>query len=213
MRNYLYLSFSAAALIGLAGCGSAPAKVEPVAAAVPSCVFPNSKDAAPGWVCDEPVDGASVTAVGAAPKSQAGIGFMKQMAAADGRVQLAQMMRVQVSNMIKQYAETTGAANQATIDQVNSSVTKQITSESLVGTRLFRSVTGPDGTLYVLVGLDEAGAQKLIEASVKSSMNSDRAAWQQFRAQKGQDELAAEIAKQKVALPEPAKAEAGTPKN
>ena len=175
-------------------------------------MFPNSKDAAPGWVCDEPIAGAAVTAVGAAPKSQAGLGFMKQMAAADARVQLAQMMRIQVANMIKQYAETTGAANQATVDQVNSSVTKQITNESLVGTRLLRSDTGPDGTLYVLVGLDEASAQKINEAAITTSMNNDRAAWQQFRAQKGQGELAAEIAKLKIE-PEIQKTEAEKPKN
>ena len=212
MRNLLLVTFSAVALIGLAGCASAPAKVEPAAAA-PSCVFPNTKEAAPGWVCDEPVEGASVTAVGSAPKSQAGIAFMKQMAAADARVQLAQMMRIQVTNMIKQYAETTGAANQATVDQVNSSVTKQITNESLVGTRLVRSITASDGTLYVLVGLDEASVQKITEAAVKTSLNNDRAAWQQFRAQKGQDELAADIAKQKIEPAAQPKAESDKPKN
>jgi hypothetical protein len=136
---------------------------------------------------------------------------MKQMAAADARVQLAQMMRIQVTNMIKQYAETTGAANQATVDQVNSSVTKQITNESLVGTRLVRSIMASDGTLYVLVGLDEASVQKITEVAVKTSLNNDRAVWQQFRAQKGQDELAADIAKQKVE-PQP-KPEADKPKN
>lgn len=195
MRNKLFVTFSAVALMGLAGCGSAPAKVEPAA---PACTFPNTKEVAPGWVCDEPVEGASVTAVGSAQKSQAGVAFMKQMAAADARVQLAQMMRIQVTNMIKQYAETTGAANQATVDQVNSSVTKQITNESLVGTRLLRSITASDGTLYVLVGLDQASAQQIAEAAIKTSLNNDRAVWQQFRAQKGQDELAADIAKQKV---------------
>ncbi|MBU0622773.1 MAG: LPP20 family lipoprotein [Gammaproteobacteria bacterium] len=211
MRNILFVTLSAVTLIGLAGCASAPAKVEPVAA-VASCMFPNSREAAPGWVCDEPVAGSAVTAVGSAPKSQAGISFVKQMAAADARVQLAQMMRIQVTNMIKQYAETTGAADQATVDQVNSSVTKQITNETLVGTRLLRSATGPDGTLYVLVGLDEASAQQITEAAIKTSQNNDKAAWQQFRAQKGQDELAADIARQKV---EPAAAvpEADKPKN
>jgi hypothetical protein len=138
---------------------------------------------------------------------------MKQMAAADARVQLAQMMRIQVTNMIKQYAETTGAANQATVDQVNSSVTKQITNESLVGTRLLRSITASDGTLYVLVGLDEASAQQITEVAIKTSLNNDRAVWQQFRAQKGQDELAADIAKQKIEPVVQPKPETDKPKN
>ncbi len=180
--------------LGVAACSSAPAKVEKMA----ECVFPGSDKEAPLWVCDAPVEGMTVGAVGSAAKSDAGIAFMKQMAATEARVQLAQNMKVQVQNMIKQYAETTGAASAETVDRVNTSVTKQITDQTLQGTKIFRSIVGPDGTMYVLVGLDEAGAQKLTETAVKTSMNNDQAAWQQFKAQKGQDELAAEIAKQKV---------------
>jgi len=193
MRKFTYLLLSAVALMGFAGCASAPAKV-----AVAECVFPGSDKAAPIWVCDGPVEGMSVGAVGSATKTAAGHDFMKQMAATAARVQLAQNMKVQVQNMIKQYAETTGAGDKETVDRVNTSVTKQITDQTLTGTKIFRSASGPDGTLYVLVGLDEAATQKLTEAAVKTSMNNDRAAWQQFKAKGGQDELAAEIAKQKV---------------
>jgi len=193
MRNIAYI-FGSLFLAGLiVGCGSAPVKEE-----VADCVFPNSDMAAPGWICDEPVEGIAVSAVGSATKSDAGPAFMKQMAATDARVQLAQNMKVQVQNMIKQYVETTGAASKETVDRVNTSVTKQITDQSLSGTRILKSRSGPDGTLYVLVGLDESAAQQLTESAIKTSMNNDQAAWQQFRAQKGQDELAAAIAKQKV---------------
>jgi hypothetical protein len=185
---------TAAVALTVAACSSTPEKVAPVA----ECVFPGSDKPAPLWVCDAPVEGMSVGAVGSAQRSDAGIAFMKQMAATEARVQLAQNMKVQVQNMIKQYAETTGAGSQETVDRVNTSVTKQITDQTLQGTKIFRSIQAPDGTLYVLVGLDEAAAQKLTETAVKTSMNNDRAAWQQFKAQKGQDELAAEIAKQKV---------------
>lgn len=183
---------SAAAL--LSACVSNPPKVEAVA----ECVFPGTSQAAPLWVCDAPVEGMTVGAVGSAAKSDAGVSFMKQMAATDARVQLAQNMKVQVQNMIKQYVETTGAASKETVDRVNTSVTKQITDQTLQGTKIFRSIVAPDGTMFVLVGLDEMAAQKLTETAVKTSMNNDQAAWQQFKAQKGQDELAAEIAKQKV---------------
>jgi len=192
MFTKLNVLFVATLALGLAACSSAPP-----APKMADCVFPNSKDAAPGWVCDEPVEGMAVTAVGSAAKSDAGIGFMKQMAATDARVQLAQNMKVQVQNMIKQYVEMTGAASKETVDKVNTSVTKQITDQMLSGTRIMKSISGPDGTLYVLVGLDTASSQKLTEEAIKTSMNNDQAAWQQFRAQKGQDELAAEIAKQK----------------
>lgn len=193
ISNLLLISVIA---LGVSACSTPPAKVA-------ECVFPGSDKAAPLWVCDAPVEGMSVGAVGAAAKSDAGIAFMKQMAATDARVNLAQQMKVQVQNMIKQYAETTGAGSKETVDRVNSAVTKQITDQTLQGTKIFRSVVGPDGTMYVLVGLDEGSVQKVTEAAVKSSMNSDQAAWQQFKAQKGQDELAAEIAKQKVESDKP----------
>jgi hypothetical protein len=100
--------------------------------------------------------------------------------------------------MIKQYAETTGAGSAETVDRVNTSVTKQITDQTLLGTKVVRSIVSPDGAVYVLVGLDEASAQKLTETAIKTSLNNDKAAWQQFKAQKSQDELAADIALQKI---------------
>jgi hypothetical protein len=194
MSKFTNMLLMSVLTLAVAACSSTPAKVAPVA----ECVFPGTSQAAPLWVCDAPVDGMTVGAVGSAPKSDAGIAFMKQMAATDARVQLAQNMKVHVENMIKQYAETTGAGSKETVDRVNTSVTKQITDQTLQGTRIFRSIVAPDGTMFVLVGLDDAAVQQLTESAVKTSMGNDQAAWQQFKAQKGQDELAAEIAKQKV---------------
>lgn len=183
--------------LGLAACETNPVKEAPKAK-VADCVFPGTNDAAPGWVCDEPVDGVEVSAVGVAEPTQAGEAFMKQMGATDARVQLAQRMKVQVANMIKQYAETTGAGKDETVDKVNTSVSKQITNETLVGTKIFKTRVGTNGKMYVLVGLDAASVAKLTEAAVKTSMNNDRALWQKFQAGKAQDEMAAAIAAQKV---------------
>ena len=179
----------------LTACGSE----ETVKTAAPDCVFPDAPStAAPGWVCDEPVEGIEVSAVGIAEKSAAGHSFMKNMAATDARVQLAQAMKVHVQNMVKQYAETTGAADSETVDKVNTSVTKQITDETLVGSKIFKTRTSPNGTLYVLLGMDPKSAANATENALKTSMGNDRALWQQFKAQKGQDELAAAIAAQKA---------------
>lgn len=177
----------------LTACGS-----DEVKQAAADCVFPDDPSAAaPGWICDEPVEGVTVAAVGVAEKSAAGHSFMKNMAATDARVQLAQSMKVHVQNMVKQYAETTGAADTETVDKVNTSVTKQITDETLVGTKIFKTRTSPNGALYVLLGMDASVAATATENALKTSMNNDKALWQQFKAQKGQDELAAEIAKMK----------------
>lgn len=191
------ISLSALALT-LAACGSKPPKkpVEPVA----ECTFPDSPTIpAPLWVCDGPVEGVAVSAVGSYEKSAAGQAFMKDQATAAARVRLAQQMKVHVTNMVKQYAETTGAAGSETVDKVNTNVSKLITSESIVGSRAFRSMVNPaTGTVYVLVGLDPKLAEQQTAAALKTSMNNDKALWQQFKAKKGQDELAEEIAKMKA---------------
>ena len=189
VRISLYAISGVALSVLLTACGSK--EVKPVA----DCVFPDAPSvAAPGWICDEPVEGIEVSAVGSAAKSAAGNSFMKNMAATDARVQMAQSMKVHVQNMVKQYAETTGAAASETVDKVNTSVTKQITDQTLTGTKRYKSITSPNGVVYVLIGMDDATAAKATEEVVRTSMNNDKALWQQFKAQKGQDELAAAIA-------------------
>ncbi len=192
MNTFAKLTVAASVSL-LVACGG-----DDVKQAAPDCVFPDAPTVvAPGWICDEPVEGIAVSAVGSAEKSGAGVSFMKNMAATDARVQLAQAMKVQVQNMVKQYAETTGAASTETVDKVNTSVTKQITDESLVGTRIYKTRTSPNGNLYVLLGMDENATASAAQEALKTSMNNDRALWQQFKAQKGQDELAAAIASMK----------------
>jgi len=181
--------------LALASCGGSSPEPQ---ADLAECVFPDAPDsAAPMWVCDAPIEGVELSAVGYAQKSNAGNSFMKQMAASDARVQLAAIFKTSVQNMIKQYAETTGAADTETINKVNTSVSKLITNETLVGSRIFRTRTSPTGGLYVLVGLDSARVQKAAEESLQTSMNNDQALWQEFKAKKAQDELAMEIAKMK----------------
>ena len=189
VRNSLFAVSGVALSVLLTACGGED--VKPVA----DCVFPDAPSvAAPGWVCDEPVEGVEVSAVGSAEKSAAGNSFMKNMAATDARVQLAQSMKVHVQNMVKQYAETTGAASTETVDKVNTSVTKQITDQTLVGTKIYKSRVSPNGNLYVLLGMDTNSTAVATQEALRSSMNNDKALWQQFKAQKGQDELAAAIA-------------------
>lgn len=194
MSKITNVLLASAVALGLSACTSAPVKEK---VTVAECTFPNSEKAAPLWVCDGPAEGVSVAATGSHPKTAAGIDFQKTHAATAARVKLATAMKTHVTNMIKQYAETTGAADQETVDQVFTSASKQITNETLVGSRILRSAQAPDGTMYVLVGLDEASAVKATEIALKTSMNSERALWQKFQSGKAQDELAADIAKQK----------------
>jgi len=197
MKRLISLAIASIA-VSIAGCGgSTPVRQEPVVQA-PECVWPDSPSvAAPSWICDVAVEGIALGAPGSAGKTAAGYEFQKQMAATAARVQLAQRTQVRVANMVKQYAEVTGTGSSETVDLVNTSVTKQITDQTLVGSRIYRSTTSPAGTVWVLMGIDEASLSQTAERAVRSSMGNDAALWQQFKAQKGQEEMAAEIAKQR----------------
>lgn len=191
MTSTLRKSALVVAVAALAACSSNPKEQQNFA----DCTFADgSQKAAPEWVCGAPLDGLALSAVGYADKSMAGPNFMKQMAATAARVELAQTMKVELQNMIKQYAETTGAGDDETVDRINTSVTRQITKESLVGSRIFRQISTPSGGMAVLVGLDSETVDKLAKHALKTSMGNERALWQKVQANKAFDEMADEIA-------------------
>lgn len=181
-----------AASVLLVACSSTPEKSTPT----PSCIFADgSNKAAPDWVCGAPISGFDLFAVGYSDKSDAGPNFMKQMAATAARAELAQVLSLEIQNMIKQYAETTGTGDLETVDRVNTSVTKQVTDQKLVGSKIVRQMPTPSGGMIVLVALDPTGVEQISKDVLRTSMDNDRALYQQFKAEQGFDELADEIVK------------------
>lgn len=194
---HIFLTISLALLL-LTACGKddGPKNVDNISNS-PDCVFPDSPDnSAPSWVCDEPVKGIEVSTVGIAEPTKAGISYQKQQAETDGRVRMAQRIRTRVQNLIKQYAETTGIGDSQTVDRVNSSVTRQLTNQELVGSRLYTSLASPNGALYVLMGIDKDSVNNLLEDALDNSINDDSAVWQKIQAGKAHDELVEEILQQ-----------------
>ena len=194
--NRLFLPILAP-LVLLAACSSSPERSG--SSALADCVYPDGSDkAAPGWICDEPVAGVSVSAVGIAGPTKAGPSFQKDTATADARGKLVEQFQVQVDKMVKSYLGTTGIGDSETVDSVSQSVLKTVSSDTLYGSKVFKSRRGPDGSMYVLVGLDESATREAAAQAVASSMNNDNALWQQFQAQQGFDELKESIANQQV---------------
>lgn len=179
----------------LAACGGKEVKPEP-AAAVPDCSFPGTTTPAPGWICDEPVPGVEISAVGVTEPSKAGISFMRDQAAADARGRLAEQVQVSAQKMVKSYLGTTGVGDAETVDAAASSTLRTVANQELYGSKIYRSLQAPDGRYFVLMGIDKENAQKIIQQSVNTSMKNDQALWQQFQSQKSFDEMSAEIAKQ-----------------
>lgn len=125
---------------------------------VQKCTYPKSKRRAPGWVCHGHVEGLALTAVGSAPKSRAGFSFMEKMAAADARAHLVQA----VSETVQRKLDA-GAANGKPGGRDDALLTR-IAEATLQNTRIEKHSYGSNGALYVLVGLDSADADRLIES-------------------------------------------------
>src|SRR5450631_1993942 len=172
MRKLLFVLLSAAMVLSADALADthAPVATNAKVKEAKKCLFPKSMKRAPTWVCNAHSDGSMVTAVGMSAKSGAGIPFMEQMAAADARAHLAKDLRGAAQNKIK------GSKNSANKDTVyrDSTLIIQITNDSLQGTKIMKSTYSPDGTLYVLVGLDKTSAKKLIKSLTAGYLEQQR---------------------------------------
>lgn len=186
---------AAAVVLALAGCASKKDRGQKIEEQA-ECVFPQSSAKAPIWVCGQgALEGVAIWAPGSYQKTAAGAAFQQDQATLSGRVRLAQQMRTMVTAGVKAHVQTTGSGKSETVDQVASSTANSITAETLIGSRVYRTAYGPDGTMFVLVGLDEANAKRVVDQAVGTSLNNNRAQWQQVKGAQAQAELSAEVYK------------------
>lgn len=189
----LKFTLAAVAVASLVGCSSS----EPVEqASVPDCTFPapDNKEAAPMWVCTGAWPDYDLTAVGFSDKSAAGTSFMREQAILAARQELASILSTRIESSIKNFVETTGKGDSETVDAVASSVKKQITATTLVGSKPLIQTSTPSQGLAVLVGLDPETAANVATQALKASMNNEKALWQKFQSDKAFEELANDIA-------------------
>ena len=118
-----------------------------------NCYFPKTKKRAPNWVCTGSDNSVAATAVGSFHKSDAGIAFMEQMAAADARANLAQKLHDEVRKDIS------GKGGKTVSGGVDREQIKKIADAEMQGAKILKSVYSPKGTLYMLIGLDDVSAQ------------------------------------------------------
>ncbi|MEA3384378.1 MAG: LPP20 family lipoprotein [Campylobacterota bacterium] len=146
----------------------------------------------PKWVCKPRMEGALV-AVGT---GEAGA-LQEDEAMADGRDKLASQLSIKVSNLMKKFVATTGTGKDQTTDKAMSKVSKQLASETLVGTKKYDMYETSKGTLFILVGMptNQGDLNKKIDSAVKTSFKNDQAMYQKFLASKASGELDAELEK------------------
>ncbi|RUO45218.1 LPP20 family lipoprotein [Idiomarina aquatica] len=159
MKKWLITSLfvTAGALSGCASNGGEPVSYDP-------CVFPDAPDhKAPGWICEQPVKDVWVQAVGFSPKKSAGPGFMKDVAAQEARNRLAQNFAQQIASEYKRYtADKTTNGENVSVDAIEQTMLSEL-AMNVVYSRIYRSQTSPNGGVYVLVGLNEAGYKENVD--------------------------------------------------
>ena len=110
----------------------------------------------------------------------------------EARKNLAQAVSVKIENLEKAFVEEIGEAAGSEMNELFSSATKQITSQTLQGTvpKMQKYETDDDGvtTAYVLMILNP----DIIDASLKSNNNAKHL-YERFRASKAFDELDKEM--------------------
>ncbi len=184
------LAFSVMGMIS--GCGT----TAPTAPNFNQCMIDGTQ--APSWVCD---GGATMEgglfAVGSAEKSPMGISFQRQEATASARDALSRQIGIKVKNMFKQFEQTTGIGDAQTADKATQNVSKQVSAQTLNGSKVVHTWISPTGTYYVLVGMpDPKAVQQAVKKAVKTSLHNDQALWQQFQAQKADKALDAAVDKE-----------------
>lgn len=191
MTHLVLKSLSAIAIASIifTGCGSnKPKKSEPK--------FTCQQDGvtAPEWTCN-PTFKEHIAAVGIA-KMNAGNdkSFQRAEAMNDGRNALASQIELKVGNMFKSYKAVTGNGQASSFDTASSQVSKQVASQTLIGSKAVSSWKHPKTKeLYLLVVTPTKNVQSSLTQQVKTSFKNDEALYQKFLADQANGELTKEL--------------------
>lgn len=155
--------------------------------------IPPELEGSPKWVMNPSMEG-SMASMGSAPTNAGGdFSFQRNQAIADARNNMATQMKVKVSTMIKSFKAATGAKADATFDQSATQVSKQIASNTLVGSKTKDVWINKFGTMFVLLTLDTEAVIEQMDKAIKTSMGNEKAVYQKFLAKRAQDDLAKEL--------------------
>ena len=149
---------------------------------------------APKWVLSGGKDD-MFSAVGSARIGKGGLQFARTEAMAYGRGELARQVAVKVRGLVNSFVQQTGIGNDQALDSFSRQVSKLVTDEVLSGSRQEDIWISPSSDVYVLMILDKDAVQASVRRQVVAGYQQDSAAWQQFQAKRGNEELEREIEK------------------
>ena len=189
MKRALFLLITATALsLAFSGCRSKPDTVD-VDEKIQDPDMAKKYKNAPAWVFTPKVEG-KLAGMGIVKMSKkGGMQVSRPKALAAGRDDLAQQINVKAKGLIEDFIKTTGIGDDETIDAVYEKVSQQVYDLSIKGATQEDMWISPDSDLHVLVVLNPDRVKDLIQESVETSYKNDRAAWQDFQAQRGHEKL------------------------
>lgn len=141
---------------------------------------------APEWYCTPEIEGGFAAVGEAKPNAARDNNMQRTMALANGRDALARDIEVKVQNMLTNWARATGEDETQTYESNFENVSRQVSQQTLQGSRQLKRWLAPDGTLVLLVGITNNDP---IKNTLKTSLRNEQALWQQFQSKQALQEL------------------------
>lgn len=152
----------------------------------------------PTWVLNPYVEGAQ-SAVGMVVVGRSGTANARNKAVARARVELANQMEIKVQAMTKDYSSVVGEGDNEIVESAFSQVSKQVSRQTLSGSRQMDMFMTSNKELYVLMAIPNEVIKKAAKETMANSINelkSDEKLYQEFKSAQAQNELDAVIEKQ-----------------
>src|SRR5690554_5134297 len=111
--------------------------------------------AAPEWYCIPEIEGGFAAVGEAKPNAARDNNMQRTMALSNGRDALARDIEVKVQNMLTNWARATGEGEEQTYEANFENISRQVSQQTLQGSRQLKRWLAPDGTLVLLVGITD----------------------------------------------------------
>jgi|GEM_PF-1257193 len=186
-KNIFSLSAIAVTFAVMAGCGGKEAIIEqPVKPTfVEHCEYKPGIQA-PEWYCSPNIEGGMAAVGEAKPNVARDNNMQRTMAMANARDALARQTQVKVKNLLTNWSRATGAGENQTYEANFENVSRQVSQQTLEGSRQLKRWLTPDGTLVLLVGVSDSAS---VKEGLKTSLKNEEALWQQFQSKQALEEL------------------------
>ena len=141
----------------------------------------------PKWALVPPTAEDVFYGIGQAKKQNPSLA--KKTATARARAEISEAVNVKVSSMVKDFMQESGIGESAQALEFSEVVTKQVSDNALLGSKVKEAYIAKDGTIYILV---EYSLDQLKETALKAA-DREEALYNEFKASQAFEELDSSI--------------------